>query len=43
MESQWNQKHYAIYLPFVLRPFDEIQFDGPNCSKERDLMEESRA
>lgn len=43
MESQWNQKHYAIYLPFVLRPFDEIQFDGPNCSKERGLMEESRA
>lgn len=43
MESWWNQKHYAIYLPFVLRPFDEIQFDGPNCSEERGLMEESCA
>lgn len=36
MQSLWNQKLYAIYLPLLLRPFDEIQFDGPNGSKKRE-------
>lgn len=30
-------------LLFLPRPFDEFQFDVPNCSKKRDLMEESWA
>ncbi len=44
MESLWNTKAVCyISSPFLLRPFDEIQFDGPNSRKKRGLMEESCA
>lgn len=31
MERLWNQK---VYLPFLSRPLDAIQFDAPNCRKK---------
>lgn len=42
IESLWNTSApYATYILFLVRLFDEIQFDGPNSRKKMDLMEES--